>query len=93
MSLKSEKLTKIEILLPSEKFLRDLIDKRVAVFFKDGTDVIGTLVWDDKHTIGVRFLIPDMSTNETETILYYKSFIKSIKESYPKHSNYNKNDR
>ena len=73
----------------SEEFLNNLIDKRVAIFFKDGTDVIGTLVWDDKHAIGVRFTLPE----ETEDVLYFKSFITSIKESYPKHSNYNKNDR
>lgn len=64
------------------EFLNNLIDKRVLVSFKDGTDVIGTLIWDDKHTIGVRFTLPD----ETEDVLFYKSFIKNIKESYPKHS-------
>ena len=75
--------------MDSIEFLDSLIGKRVAIFFKDGTDVIGTFVWDDERSIGVRFTLLD----ETEDVLYYKSFIKSIKESCPKHSNYNKNDR
>lgn len=73
----------------SKNFLSDLIEERVSVFFKDGTDVIGTLIWDDEHSIGVRFTLPE----ETENVLYYKSFIVSIKENYPKYSNYSKNDR
>lgn len=73
----------------SEEFLSNLIDKRVAIYFKDGTDVIGTFIWDDKHVIGVRFNLSE----GTEDVLYYKSFIKSIKESKPKYSNYDKNDR
>lgn len=63
----------------SEKFLSNLINKKVLIVFKDGTDVIGTLIWDDKHAIGVEFLI-SIGPVEIETVLYYKSFIKSIKE-------------
>ncbi|MCK4359382.1 MAG: hypothetical protein KAW92_11715 [Candidatus Cloacimonetes bacterium] len=67
----------------SEEFLNNLIDKRVLIVFKDGTDVIGTLIWDDKHAIGVKFLILDTKSWE-ETVLYYKSFIKSIREKIKK---------